>query len=376
MIKKFKNLSQKKLIIIDACLLVVLALTTWLLCMSLQQKDEGYSFINPDKYVEVGNYKNLEYDESALEISEDDITAEIDARRNEAATTQTVTEGEVKNGDVIVIDYVGKIDDKEFEGNKGTDKKITIGSGTFIDGFEDSLVGEKVGETETITVSFPQDYDQKNVAGKTVEYEVTIKSKEETVAPKYDKEFIQTDSKGKYKNKKEYEEYIKNYLIKKESKQLKQRAKNSLWQQVVTDTKVLKYPDKQLEKEKRQILKQHKDLAKEYNVSWEDFLAQYLGTDEEKFKEQLEVTAKASVKEKLTVMAIARNEKIRVTEKEYQESLNQVLKESGLTEAGFEQKYNMSLDEYAEEHDIKNAIVQSKVIDYIFKYAKPAKPAQ
>ena len=376
MLKKLKRLSRKQLITLDVMLLILLIVASGLLWLTLQKNDTGYSFINPKKYIELAKYKNLEYEQGGIEISEEDIDAEIDARRNEAATVQTVEEGKVENGDVVVIDYEGTIDGKAFEGNKGTDQKIVIGSGTFIDGFEDSLVGAEIGKEETITVTFPQDYDQSNVAGKTVEYKVTVKSKEETVAPPYDKEFIKTNSKGKYTKKKDYENAIKDYLIKKRGKQIKQKAKDDLWQQVVTNTKVKKYPKKQLSKEKKHILKQHQELAQEYNVSWEDFLAQYLGTNEEQFDKQLEATAKAAVKEKLVVMAIAKEEKISVSDEEYEKSLRQVLKEAGLTEAAFEKKYNMTLDAYAKEHDIKNAIIQSKVIDQIFKYAKQANTAE
>ncbi|MBQ1490283.1 MAG: trigger factor [Eubacterium sp.] len=321
-----------------------------------------------DKYVTVGEYKGLEYDKVKVSVSNAEVKTEIDNRVKAASTTETVKKGTVKDGDTISVNYVGKIDGKEFDGGSAENSSITIGTTSMIDGFTDGLIGAKVGDTVTLNLKFPDDYQAKDVAGKDVVFEVTINSKQITKTPKYDEDFIKNNT--DYDSKDAFEKAVKKELLKNKKDEAESQVKNTLWNTVIEKSKVTKYPEKQLEYERQQLISRYKETASSYGVEWEEFLSSYMGMDKKEFRKQVKKYAKTVVKQKLVMYSIAKKEGLKVSKNEYKDYLADLLKNAGFTEEAFQQQYGESIEDYAEENDFKTNLLMDKVLDKVMEYGK------
>ncbi len=368
--KAKSTVSTKTVVIITLaiCAAVLIGVVAF---MNQPEKSLYEKVSNYDEYVTLGDYKGLSYTKEDINVTKDDIKAEIDSRVQAKSTTEDSKKGTVKDGDNVNIDYVGKIDGKEFDGGSAEEYTLTIGSGTFIDGFEEGLIGKKIGDTVTLDLKFPDDYSNKDVAGKDVTFEVKLNSKQVTKTPKYDEEFIKANS--DYDNKKDYEASVKKDLEKEKKETAENTAKQSLWSEAVENAEVKKYPKGAVAKEKQAIIDQYKLMAENYNVEWADFLEQFMNTTEEDFDKQAKDYGKSVAKQKLVMYAIADKEKLNLSNKEYKDKLKELLKNAGMTEKQFKEQYNQTIEEYAEENDFKSQFVLEKVYDFIYKNAKAEK---
>ena len=324
-----------------------------------------------DKYVKLGKYKGLEYTKESVKVTDKEVKAEIDNRVAAKATTIDSKKGTVKDGDNVNISYVGKVDGKEFDGGSAENQTLTIGSGAFIDGFEDGLVGKKVGDKVTLDLKFPKKYQNKKVAGKDVTFEVTINSKQVTKTPKYDEKFIKENS--KYDNKKDYEASVKEELQKSKEETAVDTAKQTLWSEAVENAEVKKYPKGAVKKEQDSIIEQYKLMAQNYNMEWADFLKTYMSTTEKDFQKQAKTYGKSVAKQKLVLYAISDKENLKISNGDYKKRLKEMLKNAGMTEKQFKEQYNQTLEEYAEQNDFKANFLSEKVNDFIYKNAKAKK---
>ena len=365
--KAKKTISTKYVAIITLliCLAGVLALV---LFMNQPEKSLYEKVSDYDKYVKLGDYKGLTYTKEKIKVTDKEVKAEIDNRLAAKATTKDSKKGTVKDGDNVNISYVGKIDGKKFDGGSADNYTLTIGSGTFIDGFEEGLVGKKVGEKVTLDLKFPKDYNNKEVAGKDVTFEVTINSKQVTNTPKYDEEFIKANS--DYDNKEDYEASVKKDLTENKQKSAEDTAKQTLWSEAVENAEVKKYPEDSIKTEQKAIIEQYKVMAQNYNMEWEDFLKTYMQTTDKEFKKQAKTYAESVAKQKLVLYAIADKEDLKISDKDYKARLEELLKNAGMTEKQFKEQYNMTLEEYAEQNDFKSNFLSEKVNDFIYKNAK------
>ena len=363
--KKGVSTQTVAIITIAICAVAIFALVFFLNQpeKSLYEKVSDYG-----KYVKLGKYKGLEYTKETIKVTDKEVKAEIDNRVAAKATTKDSKKGTVKDGDNVNISYVGKIDGKEFDGGTADNQTLTIGSGAFIDGFEDGLVGKKVGDKVTLDLKFPKKYQNKEVAGKDVTFEVTINSKQVTTTPKYDEKFIKENS--DYDNKKDYEASVKEELQKSKEETAVDTAKQTLWSEAVENAEVKKYPKGAVTQEQEALIEQYKLMAQNYNMEWEDFLKTYMQTTEKKFQKQAKTYAKSVAKQKLVLYAIADKEKITVSNSEYKKRLKEMLKSAGMTEKQFKEQYNMTLEEYAEKNDFKASFLSKNVNDFIYKHAK------
>ena len=323
---------------------------------------DTYSKINYDKTVKLGKYVGVKGTLEKVTISDKDVQDEIEQRVKDAAYTKTVKRGKVKKGDTIVIDYVGKIDGKKFDGGSAEDQDLEIGSGTMIPGFEEGLIGKKIGKTHTINVTFPKDYEAKDLAGKDAEFEITIKSKKQKVTYKYDKKFIKKVS--KYRNKEDYEASVKKELKEEAEEQAEETLKEDLWAKVLEKTEVKKYP-KGLVKEETEIQKQqYEQMASQYGTT-----TTAMGLTDDMYKEY----AKEALKEKLAIHAIAKKEKIKVKRADKKKFYNKILESNDLTEKEFEEAAGMSVKEYVKTNNLEFQILRDKVLDYVRDNAKVTK---
>ena len=321
-----------------------------------------------DKYIKLGNYKGLEYDKISVSVSDKEVKEEINNRLEAKTETKDETSGTVKDGDTITISYVGKIDGKTFAGGSAENSTITIGETQMIDGFIDGLIGKKVGDKVTLNLKFPKDYQNEDVAGKKVVFDVTIKSKQVKSTPKYNLDFVKKNSNSK--TLEEYEASVKKDPEKQKTEPAEDGVKQSLWSQVVASSKVKKYPKKQLAYEEEQFIKKYKDMAKSYGATWKDFLKQYMQMSEKDFNKQTKEYAKTVVAQKLTMHAIAEKEDLEVSSKEYKNRLDELLKQAGFTKEQFQQQYNQSIEEYAKANDFGSSFLLEKVEQFILDNGK------
>ena len=338
------------------------------LFMLVHPQKKGYYDYTGKEYMKLGRYRGLTYTKEEVKVTENDLKERIKSETESRGTVTDVTEGTVRDGDTVKIDYTGKIDGKEFEGGSAKDYVLLIGSKSFIDGFEDGLIGKDIGDKVTLNLKFPKDYQDKDVAGKDVTFDVTIKAKQVTNKPKYDDDFIKNYT--KYKSKEEYEENLKKTIKKEKEQTAEFTAKQTVFGLAVNNAKIKKYPEKELEEEKKIMLDQYKTLAKQYNVEWGEFLKNYVKSTEQELEKTIEANAKTSLKTKMVVAAIAEKENIEVTDKEYDKYLKDLIKNANLTEKTFKEAYGKDIKEYADENGMRASLLQEKVIDFIYSKAK------
>ena len=363
-----KKVSTKTVVLITIaiCAAVLIGVVAY---MNQPEKSLYEKVSKYDDYVTLGEYKGLKYTKEDPTVTDEEIKAEIDSRVQAKATTEDVKKGTVKDGDNVNIDYKGTINGKEFDGGSAEGYTLTIGSGSFIDGFEEGLIGKKIGDTVTLDLKFPDDYSNEKVAGKDVQFEVKLNSKQTTKTPKYDEQFIKDNS--DYDNKKDYEASVKADLEKEKKETAENTAKQSLWSQAVENAEVKKYPKGAVAQEKESIIEQYKLMAENYNVEWADFLEQFMQTNEEDFDKQAKDYGKSVAKQKLVMYAIADKEKLALSNKEYKDRLKELLKNAGMTEKQFKEQYNQTIEEYAEENDFKSQFLLEKIYDFLYENGTP-----
>ena len=360
-----KKLSKKAITgIVIACVAAVICI-----CFAVAVHKDGstYKWLNLKNYVTVGKYKGLTYKKQTVKVSDKEVQAEIESRVKAKQTTKTVKTGTVKKNDSITIAFKGTVDGKSFDGGSSDSYPLTVGKGTMIDGFKDGLIGKKVGSKVTLNLKFPKDYRTKKLRGKKVKFVVTILSKQVTVTPKYDIDFIKKNS--KYDNKKDYEASVKAELVKEQEDANATTVKKTLWSQVVESSKVKKYPDAQINTEIDRITDQYKSMAKSYGMEWKTFLKSYMGVTEKQFKSEAKTYAKSVVKQKMILYSIAKDGDFKLSNKEYKKKLSDLLKSSGMTESEFKSQYGETLEKYAEENGFRDQMMLEKVEDYIYKNA-------
>lgn len=320
------------------------------------------------EYVTVGEYTGLPYVKNTAEVTDEEVETEIQSRLQAAAAKTNVTEGTVEDGDTINVAYVGTIDGKEFEGGSTSSSDITIGTTSMIDGFIEGLVGQKIGDTVTLNLKFPDDYWNADVAGKDVTFEVTINSKKVTTVPELDEEFVKANSDVETVD--EYKALVKEQLLSRKQDSLDSDTKSQLWSYIVDQSETLKYPEQELADAAASLVdleQQYMSQAQAYGIEWEDYLSTFMGTDAEGWEKTKQDYAEYQVKSDMIMYAIARKEKITLTNKEYKARIAEILEDSGLTEETFQSYYGMTIEEYADQNGWYGSLLLDKVLDRVME---------
>lgn len=298
-------------------------------------------------YVTITKYKGVEIDKvDSTKVTDDDVESQINSVLQSKATTTEVTDRAAKEGDTVTIDYEGKKDGVAFDGGTATDAQLTLGSGTFIDGFEDGVVGHKIGDTFDLNLTFPENYAQEDLAGQAVVFTVTLKGITQSDVPELTDEFVQSVS-DTSKTVEEYKKEVKKSMEESNDENNKNTIKQNAWKAVLENTTVNKYPKKDLKNMISSITSQYENMASYYNMEFADFLTQYMGMDEDTFTTEATKAAKEQVKANLAADLIIEKAKIDVSdkalEKKYKEyakaygyddvdALKQALKDAGNSE--------------------------------------------
>ncbi|MBN7772809.1 trigger factor [Clostridium aminobutyricum] len=345
--------TNKKIVSFIMILCLTLSLAA---CGSKSEDKEPYDY-DLSEYVTLGDYTGIKVTEEAISVSGDDVKAEIQNRLQQASTTTEDKEGTAAAGQTVNIAYVGKIDGKEFEGGSTTGTNITLGSSGYIDGFDDGVIGMKVGETKTLNLQFPEDYWGKEVAGKPVDFTVTLNSITVSNVPEYNIDFVKANSKST--TLEEYEKSVKEDLLAQKEANAKQQMQNSVWNTVVDNAKVLKYPDKELKDIKETIKTQYEPYAEQYGMEYADFMEQMLGMTEDEY-------AKTIVHQEMVIYSIARKEGITINDSEYDKLLKDYMKEQNITsDKEFKAQYGASFEEYVGKANLMKSFMMEKVLDFV-----------
>lgn len=354
---------KKKLLC--AGLITALSLTSALVLTGCGSEEQPYSDLDLSEYVKVGEYKGLEYDKISVSVTSEEVQDEIDSRCQAAATTEKSESGTVKDGDTINVSFEGKIDGKTFDGGSSDDYPITIGQTSMIDGFVDGLIGKEVGETVTLDLKFPDDYQNEDVAGKDVTFEVKIKTKDVQVVPDYDLDFVKANS--DYDNLKDYEASVKKDLLAEKQETAENEVKQALWEQIVENSEIIKYPEEKDQKIEDEMAAMKQD-AEDNEMEWEDYL-ETVGYTEEELNDLVTNYVETNMFQEMIIYTIAEKEELEVTDDEYQEYIDQVLEASGMDEDTFESAYGMSIKEYLDNRNTRSSMLLNKVMDKVMEYA-------
>ena len=267
--------------------------------------------------VKLGKYKGLKIDKIDTEVTEEEVDAEINRERENNARNITVEDRPVKDGDMTTLDFEGFVDGVPFEGGKGENYPLTIGSGAFIPGFEEQLVGAEIGKEVEVNVTFPEDYQAEDLKGQAAVFKCTVKEIKEKELPELDDEFASEVS--EFETLAEYREDVKKNLAEKKEKDAKNAREDAAIKAAV-EVAEMEIPDAMLETQQRQMVDEFAQRITMQGLSMEQYF-QFTGTNYQKMVEQVKPQALERIKSRLVLEAIAAAEKIEATEEEYEEEL-------------------------------------------------------
>lgn len=287
--------------------------------------------------LKITQYKDVEVEQ--IEKPEEITDEEIESSIQLALQSNPSQEGTVEMGDTAVIDFVGKMDGVAFEGGTGTDYPLVIGSGSFIPGFEDSIVGHAVGDEFDWEGAFPEDYKATEMAGQPCVFTITVKG----IVPELTDDFVKSVSE-KSKTVDEYRAEVKKKLEDDAQRNYKDSLGAAVWQKVLDNAEVTKYPEDEVKEMVDGVIEQYKSAADAEGMEYEDLVQQQNNTNVEDFEAQVEEAAKSSLKQTMVLEAIAEKEKIEVDDDNYKEQLDYMVDAYGFEsgedlEAAVEEEY-------------------------------------
>lgn len=325
-------------------------------CGKKTTQDFGYDV---EKYVTLGEYTGIEYTPEATEVTEEEIEARIQDDLEAKSKKEEVTDRAVKEGDIVNIDYKGLKDGVAFEGGTAEGYDLEIGSGTFIDGFEEQLIGLKIGDNKEINVTFPEKYQKEDLAGQPVVFEIKINAISVNIIPELTEENVKELM--DYDNIAAYKAAIKEEMEQEIKETAEDKNKANIWNKVIENSEIKEYPEEEVDKAVTQLKKQYEEYAKANGATLEQ-LMELFGMTEEQFNEEMNSYGKETVAEKLVYQAIALKENIYVSDKEYEEKLSEYVEEYG-----FPSKEKL-IENYGEEV-VKSTMLRDKVVDFVISKA-------
>lgn len=267
--------------------------------------------------VKLGKYKGVKVDKIDTAVTDEEIDEEINKERENNARTITVEDRPVKDGDMTSLDFEGFVDGEAFEGGKGEDYPLTIGSGAFIPGFEEQLVGAEIGKEVEVKVTFPEDYQAEHLQGKEAVFKCTVKEIKEKELPELDDEFASEVS--EFETLAEYRENVKKNLTEKKEKDAK-NAKEEAAIKAVVEASEMEIPEPMLESQQRQMVDEFAQRITMQGLSMEQYF-QFTGTSYQQMVEQVKPQALDRIKSRLVLEAVVKAENIEVSEEDYEKEL-------------------------------------------------------
>lgn len=310
--------------------------------------------------VTLGAYKGVEVEKNDVEVSEDEVTAEIDRVREQNARTINVEDRPVQDKDQTVIDFEGFVDGEAFEGGKGEDYSLTIGSHSFIDTFEEQLIGKNIGEEVEVNVTFPEDYHAKDLAGKPALFKVNIKAIKVKELPELDDEFVQDVS--DCENVDAYKEQVKSELTKKKEDAAKAAKEEEVVTKIIEDA-TMDIPDPMIDTQVRQMVDDFARRIQAQGLSMEQYF-QFTGMEPQAFLEQMKPQALKRIQSRLVLEAVVAAENITASDEDIEEELKKMA-----------EAYQMELDKVKEllgdeqKKQLADDIAVQKAADFVVENA-------
>ena len=320
-----------------------------------------------ESMVKLGEYKGLTYTETDVSVSDDEVESQINSTLTAHATAKQITDRAVEDGDTVNIDFEGKIDGKTFDGGTASGASLTIGSGTFIDGFEDGLIGVKPGDKTTLKLKFPDEYKTNtDLAGKDVTFDVTVNG--DDIVPELDDDFVKGLNIDDVSNVKEYRAYVKSQLQANKESEAEKSKQSELLQQAVDNAEIKEIPEELVTQYATQYTDYYKQYASYFGLELSDFLTQYMNQTEEEFNQSAEDYGKERAGYMLVVSAIAKAEKVDV-DALYDEKVAQYAEQSGYADAATLEK------DYSKRY-LNQIIINEEVQNILEENAKAVVPAE
>ncbi len=314
--------------------------------------------------VTLGEYKGIAVEVPTAEVTEEDITAELDKVREQNARIITVTDRAVQDKDDTVINFEGFVDGVPFEGGKAEDYSLTIGSHSFIDTFEDQLIGKNIGEEVEVNVTFPEEYHAAELAGKPALFKVTVKEIKAKELPAADDDFAQDVS--EFDTLAEYKSDIEAKLKEKKEKDAKRATEDAAIDKVVENA-TMEIPEAMIDTQVKQMADDFAQRVQSQGLTIEQYF-QFTGTNAEQLLEQMRPQALKTIQVRLVLEAIVKAENITVSDEDYEKEVA-TMAESYKMEAD---KLKALIGEKEKEQIIMDMAVQ-KAVDLIGETAVAAK---
>lgn len=307
-------------------------------------------------YVTLGDYKGLVVKLEPIEVTDAEIEDEVQYDIQLAGEMVTVEDAVIEEGDTANIDYVGKLDGEAFDGGTAKGYDLQIGSHTFIDGFEDGLIGVSVGETVDLTLTFPENYGNQELAGQEVVFTVTVN--EVKRAPELTDELVSTITEGEYTDIASYKDSIRAALEENKEKEKENKIMQELLTQLANTCEIKEYPQAMLDYGIENMKSAYETYAKQYEMEYEDFLSTFLGMTEEEFEEEARMAVEQNLQQELYLKAIAEAEEMEITEEEYTQAAEKYAQIYGYA----------SIDDLLKDYDestVRISALQDKVMDFV-----------
>ncbi len=273
-----------------------------------------------EPFIKVGKYKGIEIVLDPINITDEQVDQKIAENLENAAEYDQITTGTVKSGDTVVVDYIGEIDGEEIENGSVNNMSISVGSGKFMDEFEDALIGHSIGETVSLDIAYPDDYQVAEVAGKTITFTVTLKAFLIRNVPELSDEWVYENTDAS--TVAEWKALVKQQLETKADYEQESQKSDMVWEKIMEGSEVLYYPEGPMKYYNDNYIKYYKDLAESSGQTIEDYLAQY-NINYEQFINDAKTNAELSVKTDLVFHYICEKEKISISETEYLTKANE-----------------------------------------------------
>ena len=300
--------------------------------------------------VKLGKYKGLGVKKDEVQAEEEEIEDAINQMRERYAE-DVIKEGAIADGDVAVIDFEGFADGKAFDGGKGENYSLKIGSGTFIPGFEEQLIGLKSGDEKDVEVTFPKDYHAENLKGKKATFKVTINEVKEVKVPELDKDFFEDLGMEGINTKEELEAQISENILARKEMEAENKYLDELLDTAAKNVEV-DIPEVMIQEELDRMVQQYSDHLKMQGITIEQFY-QFTNSDEEALKDQMRPEAIKRITYRVMLEEIAKEEKIEIDDKEAKEESKKLA-----------EKYQMKEDEFL------NAFGGLDIVKYDMKMRK------
>ena len=320
--------------------------------------------------VKLGMYVGVEYDPVEITVTDEEIDAEINREREKNASQVEVTDRPVQDKDQIKLDFEGFVDGVPFEGGKGEDYPLTIGSGAFIPGFEDQLIGKSIGEECEVNVTFPENYGSADLAGKDATFKCTVKSIQEKKLPELNDEFA--DEVSEFSTLAEYREDVKKTLTERKENTAKQAKEDQVVDAVVADSNI-EIPAPMLETQQEQLVNEFAQRLQMQGLAMDQYL-QYTGSTREDMIESMKPQAEKRIRTRLTLEEIAKAENIEISDEEYEVEVARMAEQYHLEADRIREIMEPQKETMIEDLAVQKAV--TFVTDKAVAKAKSEKPAE